>query len=115
MSSTTTITSITHNNDGTITTTTTTTTTNVVERNVVEREMTDEERNRLQQARDAELELPEWKDFPQWFNEQNYPLNESFNQVLDDAEEFYGPDFHDEEWKESHDQLYQLWKNHTNN
>ena len=105
----------THNNDGTITTTIITTTTNVVERNVVEREMTDEEKNDYQRARDAELELPEWIDFPQWFNEQNYPQNVSFNQVLDDAEDSYGPDFHDEEWKESYDEFYQLWKNYTHN
>ena len=45
----------------------------------------------------------------EWFESQDYNENVSWNEVLDDAEDYYSVDFCEEQHKELHDELYQLW------
>ena len=51
----------------------------------------------------------------QWFEEQDYDADESWNKVLDDAEAFFSVDFCEESHKEQHDELYELWKDFQEN
>ena len=46
----------------------------------------------------------------EWFEEQDYDADESWNKVLDDAEAFFSVDFCEESHKAQHDELYELWK-----
>ena len=51
----------------------------------------------------------------EWFEEQDYDADESWNKVLDDAEAFFSVDFCEESHKEQHDELYELWKDFQEN
>lgn len=45
----------------------------------------------------------------EWFESQDYDEDISWNEVLDDAEEYYSVDFCGKRNKKQHDELYQLW------
>ena len=82
-------------------------------------EMKDEERlihdclyklwNKLKHDEESDEE-EERMPTEKWFEEQDYDECVSWNQVLDDAEEYYCVDFCESEHKEQHDELYELWK-----